>query len=359
VKLVEVADRLSCKLDGDGSIDITGVATLEMARTGELSFLTNSKYQNDAKKTAASAILVGNDCPPMNLSLLRHDNPYLAFARAIEIFFPEPLIKPNIHSTAWIADSAIIGEDAYIGPFVYIGERVVLGDGVRINARCIVEEGSVIGSHTLIHAGSIVRERVIVGRNCIIQNNAVLGSDGFGYAKQSDGRWYKIAQAGTVILEDEVEIGACTTIDRATLGETRIKKGTKVDNQVHIGHGCVIGTDNLICAQVGLAGSTRTGKGVVLTGQVGAAGHLQIGDGTIVTPQTGIASSIDAGLIVSGSPAMDHNTWLRSSAALSRLPDIQKKVRRLETRVAELENILKASSKSQSAKLADTKDSRT
>jgi len=359
VKLVEVADRLSCKLDGDGSIDIIGVATLETARAGELSFLTNPKYQNDAKKTAASAILVGNDCPPMNLALLRHDNPYLAFARAIEIFFPVPLLGSSIHSTAWIADSATIGEGVSIGPFSYIGERVVLEDGVRINSGCTVEEGAVIGSHTLIHSGSVVREKVVVGRNCIIQNNTVVGSDGFGYAKQSNGGWYKIAQAGTVVVEDEVEIGACTTIDRATLGETRINRGTKVDNQVHVGHGCVIGTDNLICAQVGLAGSTKTGKAVVLTGQVGAAGHLQIGDGTIVTPQTGIASSVEAGLIVSGSPAMDHNTWLRSSVAFSRLPDIQKTVRRLETRVAALENALKASSKSQSPKLLDTKDSKT
>ena len=151
-------------------------------------------------------------------------------------------------------------------------------------------------------------------------------------------------QAGTVILEDDVEIGACTTIDRATLGETRIKKGTKVDNQVHVGHGCVIGADNLICAQVGLAGSTKTGAGVVLTGQVGAAGHLRIGDGAIATPQTGIASSVGAGAIVSGSPAIEHRNWLRSSAAFSRLPDILKAVRGLEARVAVLENALKASS---------------
>ena len=359
MKLAEVADRLSCKLEGDGSIDILGVATLDRARAGDLSFLTNPKYQNDAKQTGASAILVGHECPPMNLALLRHDNPYLAFARAIEIFFTTTPVSSSIHPTAWIADTAMIGEDVYIGPFAYIGERVVLGDGVRIYSRCTIEEGAEIGDHTLMHSGSVVRERVVVGRNCIIQNNAVVGSDGFGYAKQSNGVWYKIVQAGTVIVEDDVEIGACTTIDRATLGETRISRGTKVDNQVHIGHGCVIGTDNLICAQVGLAGSTKTGKAVVLTGQVGAAGHLQIGDGTIVTPQTGIASSVEAGVIVSGSPAIDHKNWLRSSVAFSKLPDIQKTVRRLETRVTALENALKASSERASAKLLDTKDSKT
>jgi UDP-3-O-[3-hydroxymyristoyl] glucosamine N-acyltransferase len=280
----------------------------------------------------------------MNRALLRHENPYLAFARAIEIFFTASAASPSIHPTAWISDTAMIGQNVFIGALTYIGERVVLGDGVQIHERCTVQEDAKIGDRTLVHSGSVVRERVVVGRNCIIQNNAVVGSDGFGYAKQSNGAWYKIMQAGTVILEDDVEIGACTTIDRATLGETRIKRGTKVDNQVHIGHGCVIGTDNLICAQVGLAGSTKTGTGVVLTGQVGAAGHLRIGDGAIATPQTGIASSVEAGVIVSGSPAIDHRNWLRSSVAFSRLPDILKSVRGLETRVAVLENALKASS---------------
>ena len=341
MKLAEVAERLCCTLDGDGSIEIQGVSTLERAGLHDLSFLTNLKYQNDARRTAAAAILVANDCPPMNVALLRHDNPYLAFARAIEIFFPPITVSPSIHPTAWIADTARIGEDVYIGPFAFIGERVVVGNSVRIHSRCTIEEGAEIGDHTLMHSGAVVRERVVIGKNCVIQTNAVVGSDGFGYAKQSSGAWYPIVQAGTVILDDEVEIGACTTIDRATLGATRIHSGTKIDNQVHIGHGCVIGTDNLICAQVGLAGSTKTGKGVVLTGQVGAAGHLEIGDGTIVTPQTGIANSIGAGVIVSGSPAIDHKNWLRSSAVFSRLPDIQKTVRRLENRIAALEDALR------------------
>jgi UDP-3-O-[3-hydroxymyristoyl] glucosamine N-acyltransferase len=179
---------------------------------------------------------------------------------------------------------------------------------------------------------------VIVGKNCVIQNNAVIGSDGFGYARQSNGEWYRIIQTGTVIIEDDVDIGASTTIDRPTLGETRIKRGTKIDNLVHIGHGCIIGTNNLLCAQVGLAGSSRTGTGVVLTGQVGVAGHLTIGDGTIVTPQSGIANSVESGRTVSGSPAIDHNKWLRSSAAFSRLPDTQRTVRSLESRISNLEN---------------------
>jgi UDP-3-O-[3-hydroxymyristoyl] glucosamine N-acyltransferase len=341
VKLQEVADRLCCKLEGDGSIDILGVATLERAGNGDLSFLTNSKYQNEAKRTNASALLVANDCPPMGLALLRHENPYLAFAKAVEIFFEPPAVSPSIHPTAWIADSAVIGQNVSIGPLSYIGEHAVIGDGVTIKARCTIQEGAQVGEGSLLHSGCVLREGVFVGRNCIIQNNAVVGSDGFGFAKQSDGSWYKIIQGGTVIVEDDVEIGAGSTIDRATLDETRVKRGTKIDNQVHIGHGCLVGSDNLLCAQVGLAGSTKTGTGVVLTGQVGAAGHLTIGDGTIVTPQTGIASSVEAGVIVSGSPAIDHKNWLKSSAAFSRLPDLQKTVRKLESRIAVIEQMLK------------------
>jgi UDP-3-O-[3-hydroxymyristoyl] glucosamine N-acyltransferase len=328
-------------LEGDGSIEILGVATLEGAREGDLSFLTNSKYQKEVKHTKASAILVGQDFPPLNLALLRHENPYLAFAKAVEIFYSAAPAQPTIHPTAWIADTAVIGKNVHIGPYACIGEHVRLGDEVRIDARCTIHERAEIGARTLIHSGCVVREKVVIGKNCVIQSNAVIGSDGFGYAKQSNGEWYRIIQAGTVIIEDNVEIGACTTIDRATLGETRIQKGTKIDNQVQVGHGCVIGPDNLLCAQVGLAGSTKTGTGVVLTGQVGAAGHLQIGDGAIATPQTGIASSVEAGKIVSGAPAIDHQNWLKSSAVFSKLPEIQKTVRRLETRVATLEKTLK------------------
>ncbi|HEY3136715.1 MAG TPA: UDP-3-O-(3-hydroxymyristoyl)glucosamine N-acyltransferase [Blastocatellia bacterium] len=341
MKLAYVADRLKCKLEGDGAIDIVGVATLESARAGDLSFFTNPKYHNEAKKTRASAILVGHDCPPMQVALLRHGNPYLAFARAVEIFFKPAPITPSIHPAACISDSAKIGEEVYIGPYAHIGERVVVGRGVQIHTRCTIHEDGVIGDDTVLHSGCVVRERVLIGKRCIIQSNSVIGSDGFGYAKQESGEWYRILQAGTVIIEDDVEIGACTTIDRAALGETRIQKGTKIDNQVHIAHGCVIGPNNLLAAQVGLAGSTKTGTGVILTGQVGAAGHLAIGDGAVATPQTGIANSVEAGMIVSGAPAIDHRNWLKSSIAFSKLPELQKTVRRLEARVTSLEDTLK------------------
>jgi len=338
VKLAEIANSLSCDLEGDGSTDIKGVATLENALEGDLSFFTNPKYQNAAKRSMASAILVDRDSPPMDVALLRHENPYLAFAKAVEIFYTQTPIRPFIHPLACIADTAVVGDGVYLGPYAYIGERAVLGNRVVIHARCTIHEAAEIGDGTLVHSGSVVRERVIVGKNCVIQNNAVIGSDGFGYARQSNGEWYRIIQTGTVVIEDDVDIGASATIDRPTLGETRIMRGTKIDNLVHIGHGCIIGAHNLLCAQVGLAGSSRTGTGVVLTGQVGVAGHLTIGDGTIVTPQSGIANSVESARTVSGSPAIDHNKWLRSSAAFSRLPDTQRTVRSLESRISNLEN---------------------
>lgn len=342
LRLDEVASRLSCKLEGDGAVEILGVATLETARQGDLSFLTNSKYHKEAKRTAASAILVGLDGPALSVPLLRHSNPYLAFAKAVEIFFSPPAESSGVHPTAWVSDTAVLGKDVHIGPFSFVGERVVLGNRVRLHSRCTILNDVEIGDESFLHSGCVIRERVVIGSRCIIQNNSVLGSDGFGYAKQEDGSWYKILQAGTLVVEDEVEIGACTTIDRASLGETRIQRGTKIDNQVQIGHGCVIGPNNLLCAQVGLAGSTRTGAGVVLTGQVGAAGHLTIGDGVIATPQTGIANSVEAGQIVSGAPAFDHKDWLKSSAVLPRLPELQKSVRNLSARVSALENATKA-----------------
>lgn len=341
MKLAEIANSLSCDLEGDGSTDITGVSTLENAREGDLSFFTNPKYQNAAKRSKASAIIVDRDCPPMDVALLRHENPYLAFAKAVEIFHARAPVRPFIHPLACIADTAVLGDGVYLGPYAYVGERSVLGNQVVIHAKCTIHDDAEIGDETLMHSGSVVRERVVVGKRCVIQNNAVIGSDGFGYARQSNREWYRIIQTGTVVIEDDVDIGAGATIDRPTLGETRIKRGTKIDNLVHIGHGCIVGADNLICAQVGLAGSSRTGSGVVLTGQVGVAGHLTIGDDTIVTPQSGIANSVDSGKMVSGSPAIDHNKWLRSSAAFSRIPETQRTVRSLESRISSLENASK------------------
>jgi len=337
MKLSEIASRLGCELDGDGGIEIAGLATLELARERDLSFLTNPKYFKDARRTKASAIIVGLDCPPMGISLVRHKNPYLIFAKTIELFFAPKPQRPDIHPTAWISDSARLGKGIAVGAHAFVGDDVVVEDHVSIESGCALHTGSRVGEGTLLHAGCVIMENVIIGKRCILHSNSVIGSDGFGFAREEDGSWYKIVQTGTVILEDDVEIGACTTIDRAALGDTRVGKGTKVDNLVQIGHGSAIGGDNLICAQVGLAGSTRTGKRVVLAGQVGVVGHLTIGDEAMVTAQSGIPGSVEAGEIVSGSPAIDNKDWLRSSAAFAKLPKLQKTVRDLERRISQLE----------------------
>lgn len=342
MKLGELAERLSCEIEGDGEIEITGVATLENARSGEISFLTNRKYYQEARKTQASAIIVGYDCTDLELPVLKHPNPYLIFAKAIEIFHPLPPRQATIHPTAWISEKARVGKNVAVGAFTYIGESVTLEDGVTIHARCSIHEGAIIGENSVIHSGCVIREGVEIGKRCIIQNNAVIGADGFGYAKQDDGSWYKIYQAGTVVIEDDVEIGAGSTVDRGTLGETRIGKGTKIDNLVHVGHGSTVGRDSLLCAQAGLAGSTVVGNQVILAGQVGVAGHLTIGDGVIATAQTGIPNSVEPGRHISGSPAVDHKTWLKSSAVVARLPEIHKLLKELEKRVKSLEETLHA-----------------
>ena len=345
MKLRELAERLSCELEGDGSIEITGVATLDDARQGDISFLTNRKYYQKARTTQASAIIAGYDCADLALPLLKHENPYLVFAKAIEVFHPVPPRQARIHPTAWISEKASIGRNVAVGAFSYIADDAVLEDDVTVHARCVIHEGATIGEKSVIHSGAVIREGVRVGKRCIIQNNAVIGADGFGYAKQGDGSWYKIYQAGTVVLEDDVEVGACSTIDRGTMGETRIGKGVKIDNLVQVGHGATVGQDSLLCAQVGLAGTTVVGKKVILAGQVGAAGHLTIGDGVIATPQTGIPNSVEPGKIISGSPAMDHRTWLKSSAVAVRLPELHKLLTDLEKRVNSLEASLQAKSK--------------
>jgi UDP-3-O-[3-hydroxymyristoyl] glucosamine N-acyltransferase len=337
MRLDEIADRLGCLLEGEGSIEVRGVATLEKAGAGDLSFLANNKYLSEAKRTHASAVIVGRNCAPLGASLLKHDNPYLAFAKAIEVFHTPPQRPPLVHPSAWISDTALIGSDVSVGAFTYVGDRVVLGDRVRVANNCTIEEGARVGAETLIHPGSVICHDVEIGRRCILHPNSVIGSDGFGYAKMGNGVWYKILQSGTVVLGDDVEVGAGTTIDRATIGETRVEAGSKLDNLVQVGHGSAVGRDSLLCAQVGLAGSTKVGNGVVLAGQVGSAGHLSIGDGATVTAQSGVGDDVEPGRVVSGSPSFDNRKWLRSTAAFTRLPEIHRIVKELERRVARLE----------------------
>ena len=327
MKLSELAAALGATLHGNGEVEITGIAGIEHAVAGQVTFVSNKKYTSLARTTQASAILVEPDFPETFAATLRIADPYLAYARTIELFYQPPSYSPGIHATAVIADSATIGERAHIGPYVVVGENAVIGDDAILHAHVVIYPHVVAGNNFTAHAHAIVREHCRLGDNVILQNGAVVGADGFGFARTSAG-WYKIVQSGPAILEDDVEIQANACVDRASIGETRIRRGAKIDNLVQVGHGSTVGENTLLCAQVGLAGSTDVGKNVILAGQVGVAGHCTIGDGAIATAQSGIPNDIAPGKTVSGYPAVDNRQWLRSVAIFNRLPDLIKGLRR-------------------------------
>jgi UDP-3-O-[3-hydroxymyristoyl] glucosamine N-acyltransferase len=325
MRLAEIASRLGARLEnGQPDLEITGVAGIEEAAEGQITFVANPKYAAAAKTTRASAVIVDDTFPAVAVATLRCANPYLAFARAIELFYRPPQYAPGVHPTAVIHPSARIGENAHIGPYVVIDRDVVMGKDAVLRAHVVVYEGVTIGNGFFAHAHSVVREHCRLGHNVVLQNGAVVGGDGFGFAKDDAGHWQKIPQSGPTIVEDDVEIQANACIDRASVGETRIKRGVKIDNLAQVGHGSLVGEDTLLCAQVGLAGSTEIGKNVILAGQAGVAGHCRIGDGVIVTAQSGTHGDIPAGAMVSGSPAYDHKLWLRVSALLPKLPNLIK-----------------------------------
>ena len=322
MKLADLAQHLGATLQGDPAILITGVASIETAGPGDLTFVANPKYAALARTTRAGAVLVEPDFTEIHASTLRITNPYLAFARAIEIFYKSPAYPPGIHPTAVISPSAKIGANPHVGAYVVIGDNVTLGDNAVLLPHAVIYDHVRAGNNLLLHSHAVVREHCQLGDNVVLQNGAIVGADGFGFARQSDGSWYKILQSGPAVLEDNVEIQANACIDRASIGETRIGNGAKVDNLVQVGHGSTVGTNTLLCAQVGLAGSTIIGKGVILAGQVGVAGHCTVGDGAIATAQSGIPGDVAPGKVVSGYPAIDNRQWLRVVALVNRLPEL-------------------------------------
>ena len=320
MKISAIASALQARLENlPSDIEIKGLNGIEEAGPGELTFVSNPKYAQAARTTKASAVIVGEDFPAIPAAMLRVKDPYLSFARALELFHPARKYAPGVHPTAVVDSSAQVGKGAHIGPYVVIGEDVEIGDHAVLLAHVVIYRGAKIGDHFFAHAHSVVRENCRVGDNVLLQNGVVIGGDGFGFAKTAEGRWHKIPQPAPVVIGDDVEVQANSCIDRASVGETRIGRGVKVDNLVQVGHGTHVGEDSLLCAQVGLAGSTVIGKQVILTGQVGVVGHCTVGDKAIVTPQTGVAADIPAGAFVSGSPAVDHRAWLKYSAILPRL----------------------------------------
>jgi len=331
--LAEIAERLGARLEGgDPGRKITGVAGIENAVSTEITFLANQKYAGHVKTTAAAAVLVGegfSGLPTSTTAALRIKNPYFAFARAIELFYTPPQYLPGIHPSAVIAKSARVGKDAHVGAYAVIGENVTIGDRCRILPHVVIYEGARIGNDFFAHAHSVVREHCRVADGVILQNGAIIGADGFGFAKDDAGEWRKIVQSGSTVVESDVEVQANACIDRASIGETRIHAGVKIDNLVQVGHGSSVGEKTLLCAQVGLAGSTEVGKNVVLAGQVGVAGHCRIGDGVVATAQSGIPSDVEDGKIVSGYPATDNKQWLRSVAVFNKLPELARILRGL------------------------------
>jgi UDP-3-O-[3-hydroxymyristoyl] glucosamine N-acyltransferase len=333
MRLGEIASRLDCKLEAPADIEISGVAGLEEASATELAFLANPRYHVKALATKAAAIIVDLETRLEGKPLLRAQNAYLTFAKAIELFATPDQRRPGVHPTAVIAPDARIGCNPSIGPYVVIEDDAVLGDDCVLKSFVVIYRGAHIGHRFLAHSHAVVREHVEIGNDVILQNGAVVGGDGFGFAKQSDGSYYKIMPIGKVVIEDGVEIQAHSCIDRASVGETRLRRGVKVDNLVQIGHGCDIGEHTLLCGQVGLAGSCKVGREVILTGQVGASGHLTIGDRVIVTAQSGVGHDIEPGKVMSGSPAMENARWLKCTALYAKLPEIYSVFRKMRDRL--------------------------
>jgi UDP-3-O-[3-hydroxymyristoyl] glucosamine N-acyltransferase len=339
LKLQDIAASLDCRLEGDGTIEIHGVAGIEDASTGDLTFFTNNKYAAELRATRASAVILGESAEPAPCAMLRATHPYLTFARAVELFTDRYRPPAGVHRLAFVGDGVTLGPDVSIAPFAVIGE------GARIGARTIVHPHVTIGRHTTIgdecvlHPHVSIRERIQIGHRVILHDGVVIGSDGFGFARRPDGTHHKIPQIGALVIEDDVEIGANAAIDRPAVGETRIGAGTKIDNLVQIAHGVSIGRNVLLAAQVGVAGSVTIEDDVTLAGQVGVAGHITLGRGVVATAQSGIPNSVDAGSFISGYPAIPNREWLRSSAVFRKLPELKRRLADLERRIQELEDM--------------------
>jgi UDP-3-O-[3-hydroxymyristoyl] glucosamine N-acyltransferase len=337
IRLGDLAARLGCELHGDPSLEITGVAGVERAGPNELTFLANPKYAPKVKDTRAGAILVKAPLKTAQPASLVSSNPYHDFARALALFYQPPRPAPGIHPQASVAPSARIGEGASIGAFAVVGEHVAIGKNAVLHPHVVIYDGAEIGDDFYAHSHAVVREFCRIGHRVILQNGVVIGADGFGFAKTREGTRFKIVQSGVTVIEDDVEIQSITSVDRATVGETRVRRGAKIDSLVQVGHACVVGEDNIICAQTGLAGGSILEKNVLLAGQVGISGHLTIHDNAVIYAQSGIGGDVPEGAVMSGSPAFEAREWLRAITAFPKLPDLLKTVRQLEKRLERLE----------------------
>lgn len=334
--LGELARLVEGELRGDPEFRVTGVAGLDEAQINQISFVIGPKYVKKAHLSKAGALIVPPKMKDIEKPLIISDNPYLAFAKILRVFAPKPHARSGVSNRAHLGANIELGDEVSIHPHVCVGDSAVLGDRVSLHAGVYVGSSVRIGHDTVIYPNVTILDRCIVGNRVIIHSGTVVGSDGFGFVQDGNGQ-FKIPQVGIVQIDDDVEIGANCTIDRATMGKTWIQRGVKIDNLVQVAHNVVIGENSVIVAQVGISGSTRVGKNVILAGQVGVTGHLEIGDKVRVGAQSGVAKSIPAGQTVSGSPAIPHRDWLKNSQILSRLPELRKKIINLEERLAALE----------------------
>jgi UDP-3-O-[3-hydroxymyristoyl] glucosamine N-acyltransferase len=345
VKLSQLAERLQCRLEGDGDIEILRVTGLEQAGPGDLAFFANPRYAGELKRTRASAVILAENADPAPCAMLRSRHAYLSFAEALDLLAPDDRPTPSIHPLSAIGADVTLGADVSIGAFAVVGDGARLGDRVVLFPHAVVGANADVGDDSVVHAHASIREGCRIGRRVVIQDGAVIGSDGFGFVTRADGTHRKIAQRAPVVIEDDVEIGANTAIDRPAVGETRVRAGAKIDNLVQLAHGVQIGENALVAAQVGIAGSSVIGRDVMLGGQVGVAGHIELGDGVKATAQTGIPNSVAPGTLVSGYPAIENREWLKASAVFKRLPELKRRVSELAERLDAIEAAVAASAR--------------
>jgi UDP-3-O-[3-hydroxymyristoyl] glucosamine N-acyltransferase len=334
MKLGELAIRLGAELRGDAEVEVTGLKGIEEAGRSEVTFVANPRYAALARTTQAAAVLVEPRFQEISTATLRLENPYLAFSRALGFFYQPPAYPAGVHPTAVIDISAEIGQGAHVGAFVVVGPQVRIGSHATLLPHVVLYPGVQVGDHFFAHAHAVVRENCILGDHVTLENGAIVGADGFGFAKNELGHWEKIPQSGPVRIGNRVDVQANACIDRATVGMTEIGDGSKVDNLVQIGHGSKVGQNTLVCAQTGLAGSSVIGNNVILAGQTGIANHCAVGDGVILTAQSAVSHDVPAGKVISGSPGFDNRVWLRAVTIFQRLPELLKRLDRVERKLA-------------------------
>jgi len=328
--LKEIAERVAGRLEGDPGRRVSGVQPLDAAGPDDLSFLANPRYREAAAASRAGALLVRSEGRVEGRDLVLVDSPYTALATVMELFFPRARPLPGVSPDAVVATGVVLGREVSIGPLVVVGDGCDLGERVVLMPGVVLGEQVTVGAGTVLHPRVVVYPHCVIGARVVIHAGAVVGSDGFGFGEEEGGR-ARIPQVGIVRIGDDVEIGAGTTIDRATFGETVIGRGSRLDNLVQVGHNVVIGDGSVIVAQAGIAGSTRLGRSVIMAGQSGAAGHLKLGDGAIVGAKSAVLAGLAPGAFVIGHPAIDHREWKRAQAAWRRLPDLLRRVQRLES----------------------------